>query len=150
MRSKTCFTRLAMSMVLMLLLYAAVQPAMCQDSAETWNDDATGLLWTVKDNGSDTNWMQANNYCEDLNLAGHTDWRLPTLKELESIYDRNLSKELKVKGPIDLKGDNVWAEATGSGNAWVFSFLNGGSSMLPTAGGCGGSGRALCVRGSGK
>jgi hypothetical protein len=150
MLSKRCFKRLAMSLMLMFLLYPVAQLAICQDSGGTWKDDATGLMWSVRDNGADTNWVQANNYCENLTLGGLTDWRLPTLKELETIYDKRLSKELKSKNPIELKGENMWAESNDSGNAWVFSFLNGGTSLLPTGGGCGGTGRALCVRQSGK
>ena len=150
MLSKRCFNRLAMSLILMILLYPGAQLVMCQDSAGTWKDGATGLTWSVKDNGSDTNWVQASNYCKNLALGGQTDWRLPTLKELATIYDKSLSKELKAKNPIELKGENVWAESTDSGNAWMFSFLNGSTSLLPTGGGCGGTGRALCVRQSGK
>ncbi len=150
MLSKRCFNRLAISLILMILLYPGAQLAMCQDSAGTWKDNATGLTWSVKDSGSDTNWVQANNYCENLSLGGFTDWRLPTRDELETIYDKRLSKELKAKNPIELTGEKMWAESNESGNAWIFSFLNGGTSMLPTGGGCGGTGRALCVRKSGK
>ena len=150
MLSKRCFNRLAMSLILMILLYPGAQLVMCQDSSGTWKDDATGLLWSVKDSGSDTNWVQASNYCKDLALGGYKDWRLPTQKELKTIYDKSLSKELKAKNPIELKSENVWAESTDSGNAWMFSFLNGSTSLLPTGGSCGGNGRALCVRQSGK
>ncbi len=150
MLSKKCFNRLAVSLILMILLYPGAQLVMCQDAAGTWKDNATGLLWSINDNGSDTGWTQASNYCKDLTLGGHKDWRLPTLKELETIYDKRLSKELKAKNPIELEGEKMWAESTDSGNAWIFSFLNGGTSMLPVGGGCGGSGRALCVRQSGK
>ena len=146
MPSKRCFGRLAMSLILMILLYPGAQLTVCQDSTGTWKDDATGLLWSVKDNGSDTNWVQASNYCNDLVLGGHTDWRLPTLNELETIYDKRLSKEFKAKNPIELRGEHMWAESTDSGNAWMFSFLNGGTSLVPTGGACGVAGRALCVR----
>jgi hypothetical protein len=150
MLSKRCFNRLIISLILMILICAGAQLGICQDPAGTWKDKATGLLWSVKDNGSDTNWVQANNYCKGLTLGGYTDWRLSTLKELETIFDKRQSKMYKAKDPIELTGESMWAEATDSGNAWIFSFFNGGTSMLPTTGSCGGSGRALCVRSSGK
>ena len=36
----------------------------------------TGLLW-----------HEALTYCENLEFAGHTDWRLPNVRELQSIVD---------------------------------------------------------------
>lgn len=58
-------------------------------------DNVTGLIWEVKtaDGGlRDWNWTYTwyNNYVADVNathLCGYTDWRMPTLKELESIQD---------------------------------------------------------------
>lgn len=32
-------------------------------------------------------WSESIEYCEDLGLAGYTDWRLPNVNELESIVD---------------------------------------------------------------
>jgi hypothetical protein len=150
MHSKRNFYRLAISLFLLILLYVGEQLAIGQNSAKTWKDNATGLLWSVTDNAADNNWVQANNYCKNLALEGQKDWRLPTIKELETIYDKRQSKLFKSKDPIELTSETMWAEATGSGEAWTFNFLNGGTSLLPTTGSCGGSGRALCVRLSGK
>jgi hypothetical protein len=147
MLSKRCFNRLVMSMILMILVCAGAQVVMCQDSAKTWKDNATGLLWSVKDNGSEVTWGQASNYCRNLALEGNKDWRLPTEEELETIYDKNLSKQLRSKGPIELSSDSVWTDANGSGEASLFSFFNGGSSLVPTRGGtCNAKAIALCVR----
>jgi hypothetical protein len=54
---------------------------------EFWIDQISGLIWTVKDNGRDASWRQANKYCRDLRSARYSDWRLPTIDELEGIYD---------------------------------------------------------------
>jgi hypothetical protein len=145
MVSKRFFDRLAMSLILMVLLSAGAQLAICQDSAKTFKDNATGLVWAAKDNGSETMWNQANNYCKNLALDGNKDWRLPTRKELETIYDKNSSKLFKTKNPIELSGETMWAEGAGS-DAWTFNFLNGTTSMMPMAGTCSGKGAALCVR----
>ncbi|WP_108651058.1 Lcl C-terminal domain-containing protein [Dongshaea marina] len=50
-------------------------------------DKATGLTWQQKDDGKTRNWQQALAYCEALKLADHSDWRLPNVKELQSIVD---------------------------------------------------------------
>ena len=56
----------------------------------TITDQATGLIWMKTDSGTTMNWADSLSYCENLEYAGQTDWRLPNVKELQSIvnYDR--------------------------------------------------------------
>ena len=53
----------------------------------TVTDKSTGLTWMKNDSKKPMNWQQALKYAEDLKLAGHDDWRLPNVKELQSIVD---------------------------------------------------------------
>jgi hypothetical protein len=143
------FNRLAISLFMMVLFYAGIQLAVGQDSDEIWEDSDTGLIWTVEDSGSDSNWSQAQNYCESLTLGGHTDWRLPTIDELKGLYDRSLSKQYKAKGPINLGAASVWSATRNKiGDAWSFNFGYGGTTLSPTSG-CSASGRTLCTCGPG-
>ncbi|OHB60889.1 MAG: hypothetical protein A2167_05470 [Planctomycetes bacterium RBG_13_46_10] len=54
-------------------------------------DRATGLMWAADGDGdgcgggSDYIWADAILYCQNLNFAGFTDWRLPNVFELFSI-----------------------------------------------------------------
>jgi hypothetical protein len=50
-------------------------------------DRASDLMWQQADDGRTRNWEQALSYCANLKLAGHNDWRLPNVKELQSIVD---------------------------------------------------------------
>ncbi|MFA6831361.1 MAG: DUF1566 domain-containing protein [Bacteroidaceae bacterium] len=54
---------------------------------ETISDTATGLMWAKSDNGEGVTWKDALAYAEGSELAGYTDWRLPNVKELQSIVD---------------------------------------------------------------
>jgi hypothetical protein len=53
----------------------------------TVTDRTTGLMWQQGDSGKGLNWQEALAYAEGLELAGHDDWRLPNVKELESLVD---------------------------------------------------------------
>lgn len=53
----------------------------------TITDRATGLTWMKADSGKTMNWQQALEYADNLEHAGHDDWRLPNVKELQSIVN---------------------------------------------------------------
>ncbi len=92
-----------------------------------WTDPETGLMWTRKDNGSNVTWRQAMDYCENLYLAGHSGWRLPTIDELQDIYDPNANVGGRhVKGNMRLSGWE-WSRSEGDavGKAWAFGFGSG-------------------------
>jgi hypothetical protein len=44
-------------------------------------------MWTKNDSKKGMNWQKALAYAENLELAGHDDWRLPNAKELQYIVD---------------------------------------------------------------
>jgi hypothetical protein len=67
----------------------------------TVTDHATGLTWTQNDSGQGLDWEAALNYCESLDFAGISDWRLPDVKELQSIIDYNRSPDATSSAAID-------------------------------------------------
>jgi hypothetical protein len=131
-----------------------------------WLDPSTRLVWTGTDNGKDVNRYQATNYCRDLDYKGYSNWRLPTIDELESIYEpgartqRKLphypSQEpavpvaLNIKGNLSVTGDS-WSSSDintepsyPSKYGWSFNF-NQGSRIQDELTSASGK-RALCVR----
>ncbi len=76
----------------------------------TVTDLATGLMWMQKDSGhlgagndgdGGLNWQQALDWAENLTYAGHSDWRLPNAKELQSIVDYSRSPSTTNSPAID-------------------------------------------------
>jgi hypothetical protein len=64
----------------------------------TVTDNVTGLMWEQKtddggpgDKDNTYTWKDALAYCENLALAGYSDWRMPTPKEFERLVDLNKS-----------------------------------------------------------
>ena len=74
----------------------------------TISDNATGLMWSQDDSGADApdglNWEEALAYVEAKNVAnylGYSDWRLPNVKELQSILDYSRSPVTTNSAAID-------------------------------------------------
>jgi hypothetical protein len=88
------------------VLYVRGNPGYGQNSYTdngngTVTDNATGLTWTQSDSGAGMNWEAALNYCEALEAGGSTDWRLPGVKELQSIVDYSRSPATSNSAAID-------------------------------------------------
>lgn len=56
----------------------------------TITDNLTNLIWQKNPYLDTLNWEQALTYADTLSLAGSSDWRLPNIKELQSINDEKL------------------------------------------------------------
>jgi hypothetical protein len=67
----------------------------------TITDKATGLIWQKSDSGKGLNWSQALEYADNIELAGHSDWRLPNAKELQSIVDYSRCPDITNSAAID-------------------------------------------------
>jgi hypothetical protein len=73
-----------------------------QDNGDaTITDAATGLTWMKNDSGKGLDWPQALAYAENIKLGGHSDWRLPNLKELQSLVDYSRSPDTTDSAAID-------------------------------------------------
>jgi hypothetical protein len=125
------------------LVAEAEQKRQLQIQRVMWKSPA-GLLWSKMDNGEDLNWRQAQAYCANLSLAGQSRWRLPTIDELQRIYDPVGRGTYKAKGGIAINNGSYWsATREGAGKAWTFNFIG---SRYPRLVEDRGGIRALCVR----
>jgi hypothetical protein len=116
-----------------------------QTTMGTWRDERSGLQWTAKDNGSNSDWDSAKSYCDGLTLGGSSDWRMPTIAELENFYDGKQS--LTQRGAVTLTNWYVWSrdlKSDDSSAAWLFNFFYGKRNWFYRANY--GGNRALCVR----
>jgi len=97
-------------------------------------DLATGLMWAADGNAAGCNfgatsiWTFAITYCNGLNFAGFTDWRLPNVKELQSIVDFSVNNPCIQEPPFANTVNDYYrtstTQATSVANAYVVRFSN--------------------------
>jgi hypothetical protein len=128
-----------------LTLQDAFQRTGCPNDADrftangdgTVTDNCTGLMWQqrtadVNSDGQSTSedvipWCSALNFCLNLGLAGHTDWRLPNVRELESIVDYGRVNPAIAPVFSSLIG-RYWSSTSFEGRpeaAWLVEFFGG-------------------------
>jgi hypothetical protein len=101
----------------------------------TLTDNLTGLVWQQVAAPSPYTQPAALGYCADLSLAGHSDWRLPSVTELLSIVDTSTSNPSidRMFLPQTLTDYYFWSstpyavppDAGPPGSAWGVYFNNG-------------------------
>ncbi len=81
------------------------------DNADgTVSDTATGLMWTQEDSEAGLDWEQALAWVEEKNIENHlgySNWRLPNVKELQSIVDYTRSPDVTSSPAIDATFDST-------------------------------------------
>lgn len=95
----------------------------------TISDLDTGLIWQKAEVPAAMTWTQAITYAESLNLGGAVDWRLPNIKELESLNDEGrVNPSMDTRFFPGAKAGRYWSSTTQnnrSTNAWWNEFAAG-------------------------
>ena len=92
----------------------------------TVTDTCTGLMWQNTAPPETYDWQQSLMYCDDLVLGGHSDWRLPNVRELLSIQE--YGQLVPSVDPIFVEStfsDWYWSSSTAQdlpSLAWIVSF----------------------------
>ena len=114
-------------MILLAVVLSTLSWAGWQRSGETVIDTKANLQW--QDNAmaeqKDTVWKDARGYCANLDLAGFTDWRLPTRSELEQLRKAAAAKKvwLKHAAPNAYWTSEIYRKLPI--NAWAVYWANG-------------------------
>lgn len=80
-----------------------------------------GLICAEEDFDEDMSFQEATEACENYSSGGKTDWRLPTLDELEVLYEN-----LRKSGKTHFQNQWYWsAEKLDEHNMWSLDLLHG-------------------------
>lgn len=101
-----------------------------QDKGDgTVTDLNTGLMWQQQDDGVTRQWQAACDYCDQLELGGYADWRIPDRRALFSIVDLSrVNPSIHTDYFFDTKGTVYWSGSTyavGTNYAWDVDFNKG-------------------------
>jgi len=106
-----------------------LQAAYVNNGNGTITDTSTGLMWQQNSADHTMSWEQALSYCENLTLADHTDWRLPTIKELRKLVDYSrIRPSINISYFPNTFPDVYWTSTPHSYeflNAWCVGFYFG-------------------------
>jgi len=129
----------------LLLMSAVLMPAAAA-AGERFTDNGDGtvtdhqhnLMWAQSDNQGNIDWQQAQRWVRytfpDTIPARYSDWRLPTLAELQTLhlggeptrgYEAECGQEIKITPLIRLTCGWVWAAETQAVTAGAFNFERG-------------------------
>jgi hypothetical protein len=132
-------------------------PEFSDNGDGTVTDKITSIVWMQKAGKDKITWEEAIQYCEDLQFAGHKNWKLPSNKEMTSLVDLRKQKpaiDTNVFQDVDYKAyywsrtpetrdaaRNLMSETTvqpedvqinnANENAWAQSFMLGASWRAP-------------------
>ncbi len=108
--------------------YAAAADRFVNNKDGTVTDTQTGLMWADHDNGSNTNWDNAESICRGYSGGGKSGWRMPAIDELWQLYNSSAYGSVITKS-----GRWVWSSETSSYGpaATAFDFDAGGRYGYP-------------------
>jgi len=90
----------------------------------TWIDPLTGLEWQFRKAGP-MSWTEALKYARSLELDGKKGWRLPSVRELDSLLDRSKYRP-EVRAEVPFRDElSYWSSTTfedNTANAWIIMF----------------------------
>lgn len=87
---------------------------------ETLSDTSTGLMLQQTSGLSMMTWKDALSYCENLNLAGYTDWRLPNINELRFLINLHLYNCIIPNKDILFSNFNSYWSSSSEETSWAW------------------------------
>jgi hypothetical protein len=115
------------------------EPRFTDNEDGTVTDNLTGLMWAEDASVGPKNWNDALTYCNDLSLGGYGDWRLPNVKELQSLIHYGVfspalpntegTDKWSEGNPFSVVSYGYWSSTTDAyfpDRAW-FVYLNDGT-----------------------
>lgn len=104
------------------------------NAADITFDSGTSLMWQDNIDVKKTiyTFAQAQTYCANLTLGEYSDFRIPTLRELQTIVDYRNHNPAMLNGFKNPVSDDFWSSTPyvySPGSYWVVDFKKGSSEI---------------------
>ena len=115
-----------MRMVFLIIITVSLSMA-----SDVLLDSKTSLTWQDNSDTKDAkrDWNEAVLFCKELSLAGFDDWRLPIVKELESIIEISKHETNENDGFQNIGTDGYYWSGSAHDErkefAWMMNFTRG-------------------------
>jgi hypothetical protein len=99
--------------------------------ADCVTDNLTGLMWVKTPDSTTRTWQAAIDYAKGLDLCGFTDWRVPSVIDLESMVNAEQSNSaawLNTQGFSNVQSFVYWSSTTYAdytSGAWYVGMVSG-------------------------
>jgi hypothetical protein len=96
-------------------------------------DTKTRLMWAAQESET-LSWHDAKMFCKKYHGGGYKDWRMPTIAELDGLYDSSKQPDCgSVTHLIEMDNDTCWewSSQTKDSDAAFFAFNLNGIQWLP-------------------
>lgn len=120
-------------LLLTVFIIGLLDAKMIRDAVnQTVFDTRTKLMWQddfpSKDSAKVKTWQNAITTCENLTIDTYSDWRLPSIDELNTIadytqYNPAISSEFKYTALNKYWSSTTYTPITGNINAWGIDFV---------------------------
>jgi hypothetical protein len=114
----------ALTLIWAIAVWAGAPAGSYTLATNTVLDKKTGLTWQRSAPVGTFTWANASGFCQSLTLDGAT-WRLPTVKELQTIFDvRAFSPAIDSVAFPNTSANEFWS-STNYSYPWVLDFGSG-------------------------
>jgi len=99
-------------------LHAESLPPLFINPDNTVTDTRTGLMWYQEITPSKMTWDEAKSICANLKEASYTNWRLPSVQELNNLFNQ-----------LDIKSNDIFFPSSPTGQFWTSTSNSDGSNI---------------------
>ena len=115
-----------------------IEPRFAAFGVDAMRDARTGIVWRGRDVSRNLSWPDAERYCGELTAhSSGAEWRLPTIDELDSLYDPSMGQPCgetatcRIDPALRLSSPYLWSATAPQSDRRVYYDFMFGTQLAP-------------------